>query len=420
MYTLVNSYLKSVITHQPYKESTTLNITMGELLYHHLDGYLTLSNPTLKGNVYLKLDDIRKLDIAVDQSLTVTAWLRAVGNRRLPTVTTKPVYNTRKVYARDAVLSGFHVDPCEPYKPHTTNASIGNKTNIHLQVHEGIRRIIQRRSLTTVNGLLHRNFPFGEGLQIHEGGSSSMYKGTSHVAVWSFEHIGDIQQFALTPENVNKVLPVIPLSESFIINLGQDISDKSVILSLGGFPYINPDFITIVNPEIGLIKVDSGVLDITQCIQASRHLIDLTDLGVFDSSDTKLNESFGWIDTRLVESDEVVLKWLTLAQSFIAIIDTPNLSVTEHSVHWTGVHGAYEYHENPYHVLMDHYGRCPEYWVKRQHDAWVILVEDPEYSPLLTMTTNQDEVNFRNFAVPYHVELTLPMTFLEISTTVKQ
>lgn len=418
MYSLVRSYLKPVIPNKPYQSYTIANTRMDVLLNEYLDGYLTLSHTALKGNVYLPLDTIRTMSITVNPEATVTAWLRQVGSTRLPTLDKEPVYRTSKVYARDSVLAGFHVDPCEPYKPHTTDAAIGNKTNLHVQVHEGIRHIVQRRTLTTVNGLLHRNFPYGEGLQIHEGGSSGMFKGTAHVGMWSFEYIGDVKQFPLTEENIHKILPAIPLGESFVIKLDQDLTDHSIILSLGGFPYINPDFMVVVNAEEGLIKVDSSKIDIVQCMMVSRHLIDLTELGVFDAMD-KDNESFGKIDTRLVANDVVVKKWLTLPQSFIALIDAPNLTVTEHSAHWTGVYGAYEFHENPYHVLMDNYGRCPEYWVKRQHDARIILVEDPEYSPFLTLTTNQDEVNFRNDAVPYHVELKLPMTFLEISSTVK-
>lgn len=419
MYSFKSSYLKPLQRSQPYQNVNLTNIPLQTILDSYSDGFITLTHTNLKKPVYLLLSKLRTMDVPVNPKLNFGPWLTQLGNRRLPTIDKAPKYVTEKVYCRDAVLAGFHVDPCEPYKTHKTDAAIGNKTNLYLQVSQKAIPVAHKRFLTTVNGMMHRCTGFEDGCHIVDGGVSAMHYGACNVGVWSFEHIGDIHQFALTNDNVFKLQPSIPLSKSFVIKLGRDIENTSIVLSLGGFPYVNPPFVSVVNAEYGIIKVDTSKIDIATCLLQSRHRLNLTDLGLFDPTDTDENESFGKLDTRDLANDVLVKKWLTLPQSFVAIIDTPDLTVQEHSAHWTGLYGVYEYHENPYHVLMDNYGRCPEYWVKKQHEAWIVLVEDPVYRPYITNTTNQDEVIFRNDAIPYHAETELPMTFLEITSTKK-
>ena len=70
--------------------------------------------------------------------------------------------------------------------------------------------------------------------------------------------------------------------------------------------------------------------------------------------------------------------------------------------------------------LLDHYGRLPEYWVKKQNGVWVLLVEDTLYKEHTHTLADETEKQFVNDAMPYHSEHQYPMSFLEISTTVKR
>lgn len=418
MYRYISSHLKPIATNEPYQNVNIAQMTMRHLLDNYLDGYITLSHTALKANVYIELDTLRTMRIGIPLKSTFNEWLQILANVRLPTKSKAPEYNIRRVYARDAVLADFKIHQCEPYKPYTSNASIANKTNLYVEGLPKATRALKTRCLTTVNGLLHRNFPYANGVQIHGGGITNMMVGVAHVGVWSFEAIGDIAQIAITSEMIGNVKPSIPLSSSFMLNLGHDLTDKSIVLSLGGFAFINPSFVRVVNDREGLLLVDSSKIDISQCLLSSRKLINISDLGIFDPTDTD-NESYSKLQMSYVSSDVLVRKWLTLDQSFVAVVDTPNLTVKKHSTHWTGLYGVYEYHTNPYHILQDSYGRCPEYWVKKQNEAWIILVDDPVYYPYITQTTNQDEINFRNEAIPYHVETEIPMTMLEVISEIK-
>lgn len=419
MYRYVSSWVKPFKSSEPYTDKNLANTKISEILDTYIEGYFEVSHTALKAPVYFNLNYLRSPTVPLNIDLTMANWLTSLRNTRLPTFNKKPTYTTSKVYARDIFLSGYKVSPCEPNKNWDSNASIGSKTNLYLKVTPQVKMGVQTRCLTTVNGMLHRNYPFEHGLQIVDGGKSSFVANSHNCSLISFEEVGQIVQIPITDENLSKVSPAIPYKHSFVLNLGMNLTDKTFVISLGGYGYFNPSWIKVIDEERGLVLVEINHLDISHLLRHSRKLIDLSSLGIVEM-DGKHEDDFGKLRLEEVNSDVVVKKWLTLVQSFIVVVSTPNLSVDYLPTHTTGLLNTYEYHENPIYPLTDHYGRLPEYWVKRQHDAWIVQVRDGIYKNPLYKTGDANTLQFTNDIIPYHAEHTRNMYFLKIQSTVRQ
>ena len=419
MYTFVRSWLNPVSPELPYHNVDLRNVTVATLLDEYIDGYIELTHTALKGSVFVDLQTIRESDLPMNTSLKFSTWINTLGNRRIPTMSSKPVYETNRVYYRDAVLCDCKIDVTVPYRLPNDDAAISDKTNVYVEYPPKYRSPLNHRVITTVNGMGHLNFPFEKGIQIVDGGRSSLRRGDLSVGILSFENVAELVQIPITEDIMSKITPATPYKEGFLLDLNMDLSSHSFVLSIGGYLHFNPKFLKVISPETGVVRVDLGLIDVPLCINKSKHLIDLAPLGVHDTSDTN-DESYGLLRVQDVYSDIVMKKWLTLPQSFIVVVNTPNLTVSTKQAHWTGLYGVYEYHENPTMPLLDHYGRLPEYWVKKQNGVWVLLVEDTLYKEHTHALADETEKQFVNEAMPYHSEHQYPMSFLEISTTVKK
>lgn len=417
MYTFVSSWVKPAKYNSPYANVDLSGVTLYNILRDYFDGYIELSNPALTRTVFLELKNIRRDEVPVNLNQTLRTWLVSIGSFALTTLRDRPAYLTRSVLSRDAILAGFKVDLCEPNKRPESDASVGNKTNLFVSKPVGGKGTLQTRVLTTVNGFLHLNRPYQTGIQVHDGGRSMLHSGRNHVGLLSFEHIGDVMQIPLTSDNVNKYTAATPMSKKIMIDLDVSLENKSVILSLGGYMFVSPSFVTVVSDTTGLLEVDLSRIDIPLKMLQSFEYIDLLDVGLVEVD--KVNLDFGRIRISDVTSDIAMSKWLTISQSFVIVVDTPSLTVRRVPTQKTGVYGVFETHENPYLPLVDNYGRLREYWVKRQHDAWIIQVSEPTYHPRLYETGMPNDITFVNQVMPGQSEYLQPMDFLNIISTKK-
>ena len=316
MYTFVRSWLNPVSPELPYRNVDLRNVTVATLLDEYIDGYIELTHTALTGSVFVDLQTIRESDLPMNTSLKFSTWINTLGNRRIPTMSGKPVYETNRVYYRDAVLCDCKVDVIVPYRLPKDDAAISDKTNVYVEYPPKYRRPLNHRVITTVNGMGHLNFPFEKGIQIVDGGRSSLRRGDLSVGILSFENVAELVQIPITEDIMSKITPATPYKEGFLLDLNMDLSSHSFVLSIGGYLHFNPKFLKVISPETGVVRVDMGLIDVPLCINKSKHLIDLAPLGVHDSSDTN-DESYGLLRVQDVYSDIVMKKWLTLPQLFI-------------------------------------------------------------------------------------------------------
>lgn len=415
MYTYISSWVKPAKYNTPYSDVNLNDMLLSKILKNYIDGYIVLSNPGLARPVYLELNNLRRDKVPINLTQTLRGWLQSIGDLTLTASSTMPTYSTQQVLSRDATLAGFKIDLCEPNKSANTGASVGNKTNLFVTYPLGRNKVLQSRVLTTVNGFLHPNRPYSNGIQVTDGGKSMLHAHSNNVGLLSFEHIGDVWQIPIKAENLHRYTPATPFNTTVMIDLDVSLVGKSIILSLGGYMFVAPAFVNIVSEEGGLLEVNLSQIDIPLKLLKSFEHIDLSSLGILEADPDNLE--FGKIRLSDVTSDIAIKKWLTLPQSFVIVVDTPVLTLERLSTQRTGLYGVFETHENPYLPLMDNYGRLPEYWVKQQNEAWIIQIKDPIYKPHLFNTAVKTDIEFINDIMPGHAQFLTPPTLLNIVST---
>lgn len=416
MYKFVRSYLKRKSSNIPYTNVDIQEVTLKNLFGDYIDGWIELSNPALTENVFLTLNRLRRDNVPVRLDLTFNRFLGSLGNLSLDTVDDEPQYQTGIVQARDAVQAGYSVNMCEPNQAADTGGVVTNKTNLVITKSYGDITRLNNNTLITVNGMVHRSFPRRGGLEVIDGGKSWLHAQEMLCGVISFEEVGTVTQVPIKAEMIHRPTPATPHASSVIVDLEVDLVDKSVILVLGGYMYVQPSWLKIVSASNGTIKIDLSALDLPTCFMNSYELIDIEHLGF---SKTELDKTSGGISVQKATSDICVKGWLTCPQSFVVVIDTPVLTTQTRSLHHTGVYGSFEYHENPYLPLRDHFGRLSEYWVKQQGRAWIVQMLRPSYYSRIDYTADPQFVSTVNKTIPYHAEWSRTPMFLEITGTRK-
>jgi len=370
MYQYVKSFLKPVGVNQSYQDINVSLMTLGDIYKNFIDGYIELSNTAIDGNVFLSVEDLKSCDLPKRDNLTFEYWLSYIGNRSLPTTDTRVEFTTKKISHRDALQAGYDLMICSRDAHYDANLPQSEKKDLYLTKSTGAIGLLRTRSLVSVNGHLHPHRSYYRGICVLGGGESTPATGNLLCSITSFATIGDVSFVPFTQSMIHRYAPATPYSQQTIIDTTVDLSDKTVMLSLGGVLVTSSKVIEVVNPENGIIKLNLSRFDIVDAIYQSVGKINLESLGILDENSLANNYRF---PRAMLLSDEVVLKYLQLVQTFLIVIDNPNVQITKEPVSRTGIAGKFEVKYNPTLPLVDDTGRIVEYWVDSQNDGWYIL-----------------------------------------------
>jgi hypothetical protein len=370
MYQYVKSFLKPVGVNQSYQDINVSLMTLGDIYKKFIDGYIELSNTAIDGNVFLSVEDLKSCDLPKRDNLTFEYWLSYIGNRSLPTTDTRVEFATKKISHRDALQAGYDLMICSRDAHYDANLPQSEKKDLYLTKSTGAIGLLRTRSLVSVNGHLHPHRSYYRGICVLGGGESTPATGNFLCSITSFATIGDVSFVPFSPPMIHRYAPATPYSQQAIIDTAVDLSDKTVMLSLGGVLVTSSKVIEVVNPENGIIKLNLSRFDIVDAIYQSVGKINLESLGILDENSLANNYRF---PRAMLLSDEVVLKYLQLVQTFLIVIDNPNVQITKEPVSRTGIAGKFEVKYNPTLPLVDDTGRIVEYWVDSQNDGWYIL-----------------------------------------------
>lgn len=370
MYQYVKSFLKPVGVNQSHQDINVSLMTLGSIYKNFIDGYIELSNTAIDGNVFLSIDDLKSCDLPKRDNLTFEYWLSYIGNRSLPTTDTRVEYTTKKISHRDALQAGYELMTCSRDAHYDANLPQSEKKDLYLTKSTGAIGLLRTRSLISVNGHLHPHRSYYRGICVLGGGESTPPTGNFLCSITSFATIGDVSFVPFTQSMIHRYAPATPYSQQTIIDTAVDLSDKTVMLSLGGVLVTSGNLIEVVNPESGIIKLNLSRFDIVDAIYQSVGKINLESLGILDENSLANNYRFA---RAMLLSDEVVLKYLQLVQTFLIVIDNPNVQITKEPVSRTGIAGKFEVQFNPTLPLIDDTGRIVEYWTDAQNNGWYIL-----------------------------------------------
>ena len=367
MYTLVTANLIANQLGATWQTVDISNIAMLDLFNNYRDGYITLTNPTLTGPLYMLLADLKAAPIKF-ANIPFNTWLQYIGNAALPASLTEPNIVTKTVLYSDAWRAGYTATRVNPTYPDNPGTTLASRTAAYLSKPSVPVPLLQSSVLTTVNGLLHINVPYSQGLMIMDASISLTKCNQNGLGLISFANIGTIQQIQIT-ESMISTDDTYLNSLNFYITTGVNLTGQSVMMSLGGYLHCNDSTYSIIDYVNGVLKVSFWNIDMVKRVLDSHNIIDLT------PAITPIGpESPGCYSVQDVMSPAVLMKYLQLSQSFVIVVNAPSLYTQQHQLGNTELWGTYDSFVEPLFPYVDTVGKLKEYWSIPLDGRWTISV----------------------------------------------
>jgi len=220
--------------------------------------------------------------------------------------------------------------------------------------------------LTTVNGYFHITDYTSNGVRIWDGNKSVRRANNNQIGVYSFETIGTIQKVPITEAMVKPQSPGAPLNDAAYITMPSNINitNKTVLLVIGGYLHVMGKVYKPVGDRTWRIEVGASMF-LDRYIQSVKEL-DMDALGLtVDPKNPTL------MSLAQMRSDETVMKYLTMSQSFFVIVNTPSFFQDYEPIEWLRLPGRFIDPSGDHLPIVGAYGRMLDYHTIHEVDTYV-------------------------------------------------
>lgn len=359
---------------------TTLTQYFGEVIL-----YITYPNQANK-TFALRFDKVAQQVSELIPQTTVQEWLSGIGNQTLPFEDDLPNETPRYVYYGPAVNAGYsfrakarfgHVDD--------TNSNF-QKQDLVLTHPSRSYKDVYENCLASVNGFYHYIDYDDTGVHVYDGNATVRRSNRVDVGLTTFEKVGKIKCVPITPDMIFAQREGYPLYDGCYIKLpvSYDLTNKTVLMVMGGYLHVYGHAYVPIGSNAFRIYLGAGML-LDRYFESLKHL-DLSSMGLeIDEGNVSLTSMAQF------KSDESVLAYLTLSQSFFVIVDTPSLFHEFQPLESLRAPGRYMGREKLYYPVVGTYGRQLEYHIITQQGRYV-------YATTRSIANNYD-ANTRNWTV---------------------
>lgn len=398
MYRLVSATLRERGINTTWKNVSVANMPMFTLFDKYVSGFITVKNPYLYHEIHVDINSLRNSSKFVVSNVTLSQWLTSVGDNTLEGTTTAPIISRSYVYAGDAWYTGFDIQRVLTGVSDNPNLPASTFRNLKVSKPLVDLNLLQNRALVTVNGFLHLTTPLEDGVLVHDGAMSLDVCKRNRVGVVSFANVGDIEQIKILPTMIGKDNQDFDYADGVYVSLGRNLTNKSLILSLGGFLHTQDGTFSIINEEKGIVRINPRKIDLVKRLLITQLTLDTSGLGMSQSPKFP-----GALASEEVYRDQTIVSWLLMAQSFAVVIDAPNIYTERLPLDEIDTNGVYECATTPLAPFMDALGRLQEYIVKRNDTVYQVQIEQGVYRQMLYETgdTNGSIVNDKTAAGNY-------------------
>lgn len=370
MYTYQSALVLARTIGAQWREADLSHVLVYDIFNRFSKVYLTLTHPVLPDPVFVDMETLRARYSSYNGLLT--QLLVDIGNETLPTVNALPDATIRYAKYSDAFYSGYKVD--------TTKIGVGNPNNLSQvdRVDLKITRpntdtdvsLIHKYCLTSVNGYFHRTDTEGVNTYVIDGRRSLEKCRENQVGIFSFLDIGAIKQVQIQPEHIYAQDGNSNLKTRTYFWVDEDLTNKTVVLILGGY---------LILPEEGVFwqtsertfAINFHAMPLIERLFESSLYLDLSELELDINPDVP-----NLINVQEFLSDATLIKYLTMSQSFLAIIDTPNLFSNKLHLRECAMPGMFTSYLDPTYPLVVNYGKVAEYWKVKEDGYWAVNVRD--------------------------------------------
>lgn len=336
--------------------------------------YLTVHDDVTDSEIYVDMEVYRSQLATL--TMTVQEWLDKMDGKPLVAIAVLPDSDLATAVYMNAILAGYKIEPVLAGYNHPPEMPITELTDLKITRPNTLTdvSILHSHCLMSVNGYFHRTDSDGKDAYVIDGGTTARKLSCSHTGILSFLNIGSVEQKSFLDENLIPLNEDGKLKDGVIIDLGEDIIGKSPIFIIGGY-IIRPDGLSLVqNSETTWILYPKA-LPLLERYFNSRNELDLSSLDI-EVLDTNPEHS---IVLESIYSDSNLKAWFKLSQSFIAVIDTPELYTEEVPVRVSNIPGFITAYQDPLYPLIMGYGKQVEYSKIKEASYWSLRINDPWY-----------------------------------------
>ena len=322
-------------------------------------------NDVLEQNINFDFDSIKAT--CYYSTLTPDQYFASIGAKALVGTDQYPSLKFGYVKYNDVFQAGFDVTPIYPDASATAQLPGSEKTAIVLTKSGVDYASIYNNCLFSVNGYLHLSDYDTNGVYVMDANKTRRTSSMNALGIYSFKDVGTIKQIPITENMVQKQDANVPYSTRAYIALSEDIGDRTVAVSIGGYLHMC-DSNTIRQVSERLISFEFLNIPLYERILESIGKLDILSLGLTDY--TYKNPAL--VDRAEVLSDDVLKKYMTLSQSFVILIDNADIYTGKEFVEITPFSGNYFTVGKPNKPLVGDRGKMLEYWAQYEDGIYCL------------------------------------------------
>lgn len=367
-YTLIKTMGRRINESSIMDEIDAGDIPLVELAQVYYDIYFIINVKHYPHPRVLYFKDL-PLDIQVSFK-SINQYFIENGNRTIKGVQDDiPLHVRGEVYSWDAHSWGFDYVSYQ-FGSHPNARILEEDKEDLLLTREGLEdvRHATQHSLVAVNGLFHYHEYITQGWAIPGANKTRLKQiDKTHVNILDFTQVGEVKLKRITDAMILPGKDNSPLHEATYIDIKESTAGKTVGIVIGGYFHLLDHTYKRISER--LIKVNFNNIRLESLYYKLKELTDVSTLPITDFGDDRV------LGFELYH-DSTIKALLKLPQSFIVIINNPNISVYEEPIGHLGVPGRYETAIPPIYPLRVGEGRYPSYKAIKELDRWVLAVED--------------------------------------------
>lgn len=380
MYTAVEAIGVKLGVNQKWHtlDISTLSVMDIYALYRKVYVELTIGSPAI--TVYLDLDDIRAQWSTFTG--TIDDLLQSLDGAALPTMTTLPNINTRMARFMDAFRAGYRVSPYSALYGY--NVPLADRLDLLLTRAQPPVDYTDffKTTMVSVNGFYHRTDTNGSsGVVVYKGAQTQRKSNQNQIGILSFYGMCNIDYVTITSGMITPIVTGGSLKDGVYINVPVSLVNKSVLFCIGGYLHTLSSLITKVSDNTFKIDIPNYPL-FDRFYEMSAHL----NIDGFMLSASSVNTQ--QVSVQELQSDDNIRALLTMNQSFIVVLDCPQIYTQVNYVQKTGYVGNYIAHTEPRFPLVTGLGRHNEYWYRKEGAQYSLTVYDNTVSNRIYNTVN--------------------------------
>lgn len=386
MYQLTSAIAKPIVGDGHWLSVDIGDVAMCALYNTYSKVWAILTNAFLTAPVALDLELIRAT--YGGESITFNQVMAAIGNQALPTTTTIPQIKPRFAKYQDAIRAGYKVQPITPTLSADAIAPEADKTYLLLTRPDTDYKAFYEHCLVNVNGFFHLTDANSQGIRVIDGMKSRNISKENQIGFVSFAGVASLQVVPITSDMIYKQNPDQVMRERAHLDIGQDVTDRTVFLVLGGYLHSISEQSGFTQVGTSLFKVDFAKIPMLERYMESKRYLDLSSLKL---SSTNRNENQIAVDELM--SDAALTAYLTLSQSFFVVLDNSSVFFELDPLRVSAIPDIFITDEKPIYPLITGVGRLANYWQSYDCGSYALDCTDTLRPRPLYRTANPDKMH---------------------------